>query len=121
MNDEKLVAAISAVNVPEALDLTTNELNAIRAEAEDPFDMITLAFQCGFMRGQSATTDLLDLEPVKQRVQRIHSTILAVACALDGIRENGCEPAQFVPALYGVELEMMSLERDIYSAMDKDR
>lgn len=55
MTAKKFIAAIRAVKVPEALDLTTDELNAIRAEAAEPFDLISLAFQCGFMRGQRAT------------------------------------------------------------------
>ena len=118
MNAKKLITAIQAVEVPEALDLTTDELNAIKAEAAEPFDLINLAFQCGFMRGQSAADTIkMDMEPVKQRAQKIHSTILAVACALDGIGENGCEPCQFVPALYGVDMEMVSLKRDIDIAM----
>lgn len=116
MNAKKFIAAIQAVEIPEALDLTTDELNTIKAEAAEPFDLISLAFQCGFMRGQSADVKM-DLEPVKQRAQKIHSTILAVACALDGIEENGCEAAQFVPALYGVDMEMVSLKRDIDIAM----
>lgn len=114
----KFIASIQAVKVPENLDLTTEELNAIKAEAAEPFDMIQLAFQCGFMRGQDAADNFkMGMEPVKDRAQKIHSTILAVACALDGIRENGCEPAQFVPALYGVDLDMVALKRDIDIAL----
>lgn len=115
----EFIASIQAVKVPENLDLIPDELNAIRAEAAEPFDMISLAFQCGFMRGQSAAADdfKMGMEPVKDRAQKIHSTILAVACALDGIMENGCEPAQFVPALYGVDLDMVSLKRDIDIAL----
>lgn len=119
MNAEKLIAAIQAVEIPENLDLTTDEMNAIKAEAAESFDMISLAFQCGFMRGQSAAADdfKMGMEPVKDRAQKIHSTILAVACALDGIMENGCEPGQFVPALYGVDLDMVSLKRDMDIAL----
>ncbi len=119
MNAEKLLAAVQAVEIPENLNLIPDELNAIQAEAAaDPFNLISLAFRCGFMRGQSAADDVkLNMEQVKQRAQTIHSTILAVACALDGIRENGCEPAQFVPALYGVDSEMVCLKRDIDIAM----
>lgn len=122
MNAEKLIAAVQAVEIPEALDLTTDELNAIKADAAEPFDLIHLAFQCGFMRGQgNAATDRaidrLELAEFTATVRTIHSMVLALACALDGIRENGCEPAQFVPALYGVDVEMVSLKRDIDIAL----
>lgn len=116
---DKYISSIQAVKVPENLDLTTDELNAIKSKAAEPFDIIQIAFQCGFMRGQGAAADdfKMGMEPVKDRAQKIHFTILAVACALDQIKENGCEPAQFVPALYGVDLEMVSLKRDIDIAL----
>ena len=116
---DKFISSIQAVKVPENLDLIPDELNAIKAEAAEPFDLIFLGFKCGFMRGQSAAADdfKIGMELVKDRAQKIHSTILAVACALDGIMENGCEPAQFAPALYGVDLEMVSLKRDIDIAL----
>lgn len=115
----RFIASIQAVKVPENLDLTTDELNAIKTEAAEPFDIISLAFQCGFMRGQSAAADdfKMGMEPVKDRAQKIQSVILAVACALDDIMGNGCEPCQFVPALYGVDLEMVCLKRDIDIAL----
>ena len=119
MNAKDFVLAADDIEIPEALDLTTDELNAIKAEAAEPFDIIQLAFQCGFMRGQDAAADdfKMGMEPLKDRAQKIHSTILAVVCALDRIKENGCEPAQFVPALYGVDLEIVSLKRDIDIAL----
>lgn len=115
MNAKEFVFAADSIEIPEALDLTSEELDEINAVSDRPFDLIALAFQCGFMRGQSSAADnfKMGMEPVKDRAQKIHSTILAVACALDGIKENGCEPAQFVPALYGVDLDMVSLKRDI--------
>lgn len=55
MNNKKLIAAIQTVEIPESLDLTVDELNAIREEASgNHFALISLAFQCGFMRGQNA-------------------------------------------------------------------
>ena len=116
---DKFISSIQAVKVPENLDLIPDELNAIKAEAAEPFDLISLGFKCGFMRGQRAAADdfKMGMEPVKDRAQKIHSTILAVACALDGIMENGCEPAQFVPALYGVDLDMVCLKRDMAIAL----
>lgn len=123
MNAKEFVSAADGINIPEALDLTTDELNVIKAASDHPFDLISLGFKCGFMRGQSSAADdfKMGVEPVKDRVQKIHSTILAVACALDQIKENGCEPAQFVPALYGIDLEMVSLKRDIAIALGAER
>jgi hypothetical protein len=42
------------------------------------------------MRGQGAAADdfKMGMEPVKDRAQKIHFTILAVACALDQIKEG---------------------------------
>lgn len=119
MNAKEFVFAADAMKIPEALDLTADELDVIKAASDRPFDLISLGFKCGFMRGQDAAADDIKMcmEPVKDRAQKIHSTILAVACALDGIMENGCEPVQFVPALYGIDLEMVSLKRDIDIAM----
>lgn len=116
---DKFISSIQAVKVFGNLDLTTDELNAIKSKAAGLFDIIQIAFQCGFMRGQSAAADdfKIGMELVKDRAQKIHSTLLAVACALDRIKENGCEPAQFAPALYGVDLEMVSLKRDIDIAL----
>ena len=116
---DKFISSIQAVKVPENLDLTADELNVIKAASDSPFDLIFLGFKCGFMRGQRAAADdfKMGMEPVKDRAQKIHSTILAVACALDGIMENGCEPAQFVPALYGVDLDMVCLKRDMAIAL----
>lgn len=115
---DKFISSIQAVKVPENLDLTADELNVIKAASDSPFDLISLGFKCGFMRGQDAADDFkMGMEPVKEQAQKIHSTILAVACALDGIMENGCEPAQFVPALYGVDLDMVCLKRDIDIAL----
>lgn len=45
--------------------------------------------------------DRLEFAEFASAVRKIHSMVLALACALDGIRENGCEPAQFVPAMHG--------------------
>ena len=119
MNAKEFVFAADGIEIPEALDLTSEELDEINAVSDSPFDLISLGFKCGFIRGQSAATDdfKMGMEPVKQRAQKIHSTLLAVACALDGIMENGCEPAQFIPALYGLDLEMVSLKRDIDIAL----
>lgn len=119
MNSKDFVSAADGIEIPEALDLTVDELNVIKAASDFPFDLISLGFKCGFMRGQDAAADdfKMGMEPVKEQAQKIHSTILAVACALDGIMENGCEPAQFVPALYGVDLDMVSLKRDMDIAL----
>ena len=54
---DKFMSSIQAVKVPENLDLIPDELNAIKAEAAEPFDLIFLGFKCGFMRGQSAAAD----------------------------------------------------------------
>lgn len=54
--------------------------------------------------------DRMDLAEFTATVRKIHSMVLALACALDGIVENGCEPAQFVPALHGVEADLDTLE-----------
>lgn len=59
-----------------------------------------------------------DSEAMMKRVRKIHSVVLALACALDGIMENGCEPGQFVPALYGVEAELDDLESDMEGMME---
>lgn len=119
MNAKEFVSATDGIEIPEALDLTADELNVIKAASDRPFDLISLGFKCGFMRGQDAAADdfKMGMGLVKDRAQKIHSTILAVACALDRIMENGCEPAQFVPALYGVDLDMVSLKRDIDIAL----
>lgn len=118
MNAKDFVLAADDIEIPEAFDLTADELDVIKNVSDNPFNLISLGFKCGFMRGQSAADDFkMGMEPVKDRAQKIHSTILAVACALDQIKENGCEPAQFVPALYGVDLEMVSLKRDIAIAL----
>jgi len=125
MNAEKLLAAVQAVEIPEDLDLTTDELNVIKADAAEPFDLIHLAFQCGFMRGQgNAATDRaidrLELAEFTATVRTIHSMVLALACALDGITENGCEPAQFVPALHSVEDDLDKLETRMKAALEQE-
>ena len=118
MNAKEFVSAAYAMEIPEIFELTADELDEIKAVSDSPFDLIALSFKCGFMRGQSAADDFkMGMEPVKDRAQKIHSTILAVACALDGIMDNGCEPAQFVPALYGVDLDMVCLKRDMAIAL----
>lgn len=119
MNAKDFVLAADDIEIPEAFDLTADELDVIKNVSDNPFNLISLGFKCGFMRGQSAAADdfKMGMEPVKDRAQKIHSTILAMACALDGIMENGCEPAQFVPALYGVDLDMVCLKRDIAIAL----
>jgi hypothetical protein len=115
---DKFISSIQAVKVPENLDLTTDELNAIKSKAAGLFDIIQIAFQCGFMRGQSAAADdfKMGMEPVKDRAQS-HKGLDLICEALDGIMENGCEPAQFVPALYGVDLDMVCLKRDMAIAL----
>ena len=37
---DKFISSIQAVKVPENLDLTTDELNAIKSKAAEPFDII---------------------------------------------------------------------------------
>lgn len=107
---ERLLSDIKEVKIPKAFDLTEAEMEAIRQEAagDGPCDQLHLAFQYGFMRGQKAALNL-DVEPIRQQVRKIHSTVLAIACALDTIVEDGCEPAMFAPALYGVEEELQTL------------
>lgn len=119
MNTKKLIAAIQTVKVPENLDLSTDELNAIKAEAAEPFDMISLAFQCGFMRGRddTAATIAMNMGTARMRTTKIHSMVLAVACALDDIGGNGCDPVQLSPALHGAEEELRTLETDIETAL----
>lgn len=124
MNAKDFVSAADGIEIPEVLDLTADELTVIKAASNEPFDLISLGFKCGFMRGQNhAATDRaidrMELAEFKTRVQKIHSTILALACALDCIVENGCEPAQFVPALYGVEADLDTLEEHMESALDQ--
>lgn len=48
---DKFISSIQAVKVPENLDLTADELNVIKAASDSPFDLISLGFKCGFMRG----------------------------------------------------------------------
>lgn len=124
MNAKDFVLSADALEIPEAFDLTTAELNVIKAASDDPFDLISLGFKCGFVRGQKTTAtdraiDRMELAEFKTRVQKIHSTILALACALDCIVENGCEPAQFVPALYAVETDLDTLEEHMESALNR--
>lgn len=124
MNAKEFVSAADGINIPEALDLTTDELNVIKAASDHPFDLISLGFKCGFMRGQKTTAtdraiDRLELAEFKTRVQKIRSMVLALACALDCIVENGCEPAQFVPALYAVETDLDTLEGHMEAALDQ--
>lgn len=62
MNAKEFVSAADGIEIPEALDLTLDELAAIKAASNEPFDLISLGFKCGFMRGQSAATaDVLHL------------------------------------------------------------
>lgn len=124
MTAKDFVLVADALEIPEALDLTTAELNVIKAASDSPFDLISLGFKCGFMRGQKTTAtdraiDRLELAEFKIMIQKIHSVVLALACALDCIVENGCEPAQFVPALYGVEADLNTLEGHMEAALDQ--
>lgn len=124
MNAKEFVSAADGIEIPEALDLTADELNVIKAASDRPFDLISLGFKCGFMRGQKTTAtdraiDRLELAEFKTRIQKIHSVVLALACALDCIVENGCKPAQFVPALYGVEADLNTLEEHMEAALDQ--
>lgn len=125
MNAKEFVSAADGIEIPEALDLTTDELTVIKAASDRPFDLISLAFKCGFMRSQrnSATDraiDRMELAEFMTTVQTIHSVVLALACALDGITENGCEPGQFVPALYRVEADLESLKGRMEAALDQE-
>lgn len=63
--------------------------------------------------------DRLEFAEFASAVRKIHSMVLALACALDGIRENGCEPAQFVPAMHGVEADLDTLEARMEAALDQ--
>lgn len=112
---EKLLATIKGVSVPPAYDLKVWEAEAIFDTANrDRFKMIGHAFEYGFLKGQRAAKAQaaapVELEPVVKQVQKIHSVVLALACALDDIYQNGSDPVQFVPALYGVEADLNSLE-----------
>ena len=37
---DKFISSIQAIKVPENLDLTTDELNAIKSKAAEPFDIL---------------------------------------------------------------------------------
>lgn len=124
MTAKEFVSTAGGIEIPEALDLTTDELNVIKAASDFPFDLISLGFKCGFIRGQKTTAtdraiDRLELAEFKTRVQKIRSMVLALACALDCIMENGCEPAQFVPAPYVVEANLDTLEGHMEAALDQ--
>lgn len=112
---ERLLATINGVQVPQAYDLKAWEIEAISMDARlDTFRMIGHAFEYGFLKGQRAAKAKkaapVELKPMVKQVQQIHSMVLALACALDDIDQNGCEPGQFVPALYALENELDALE-----------
>lgn len=121
---EKLLATIEGVNIPQAYDLKAWEIEAISTDAKlDTFRMIGHAFEYGFLKGQRATK-AKKAAPVKlklmvKQVQKIHSMVLALTCELDGIDQNGCEPGQFVPALYGLESELDALEAALTETRSK--
>ena len=110
---EKLIATIKAVRIPQGYDLKAWELDAIHTDAKlDTFRMIGHAFEYGFLKGQRAAKAKkaapVELKPMVKQVQQIHSMVLA--CALDDIDQNGCEPGQFVSALHALENELDALE-----------
>ena len=118
------VSAADGIEIPEVLDLAADELNVIKAASDNPFDLISLGFKCGFMRGQKTTAtdraiDRLELAEFTVTVRTIHSMVLALACALNGIVENGCEAGQFVPALYSVENDLDKLKSRMEAALDQ--
>ena len=49
------VLAADDIEIPEAFDLTADELDVIKNVSDNPFNLISLGFKCGFMRGQRAT------------------------------------------------------------------
>lgn len=73
MNAKEFVYAADGINIPEAFDLTADELNAIKAASGSPFDLISIGFKCGFMRGQDAAADdfKLNMGPVKNRALKV--------------------------------------------------
>lgn len=120
---KNLIDTIKSVKVPEALDLTTDEIEAIRTEADaKPFDLISLAFQCGFMRGQSvAQTSWDGFEPMVQTMERLHSLVIAMAEALAGADEANRQAIEFAPGMRFIDMEMHGLLTSMEIALQEHK
>lgn len=110
MNAKDFVSAADGIEIPEALDLTADELNVIKAASDFPFDLISLGFKCGFMRGQSVATDNMDkLQEIRKELQKAQSVALCAAIAAGSGEEYACSPANLYPALDSLQSQLLTV------------